>query len=279
MVKNMNRKSKKSFWIKFLVSCGAVLIIAGATTIVLLILTSKSGNVTVQSSQAVLDKFTKQEGSVLKKAGYSKVDAPYSNYLFDSSPKSYSLYIPVLAGQYVKYQNKNLQTNPTETTNDLESFLKGLNLKPGNTTKLDGITLKLFDNDKTICQTSNIQSVSKEPATYVLVCLDKASVSSEYKNTDALLSKASADIKTSSIKSIAVQEIIDNNRQLSILTTANKDNSSSTLYFLSTGAGWSYIGLRPTPSVDDKNSYTIPVKLQQAINNSSAKDLLQQYIQ
>jgi hypothetical protein len=198
--------------------------------------------------------------------------------LFDDS-RQYALYLPINSGKYVKYNLKSRSTNDAKQTSSLVSFIKKRGLAKISATGLSGITQSLFVNDKIACQLSDINKVGNQPAAYVLSCLDKSVIDKQYATIDSLLTKAQSDIKTSTIKTVSYQTISDSSNQLSIITTTNKDKSSSTLYFVNSAQDWNYLGLRPTPSVDDQNSFTIPTKLQQAIDSSPQKAFLDKYIQ
>ncbi len=255
------------------------LLVSAATTVTLVLLSPKKTNTGAQSAKAALSQFSKQEAGVLSKAGYVKSDKPASTYLLYNDSQQYAVYLSVNSGQYIKYQNDKTQTNDAQTTKDITKSVTSMQLKQINSTKLNGIALSLFANDKVVCQISDISKVGGQPTAYILACLDKTAISSRYKEIDALLAKATSDISDTTIKTISMQQIVDGDKQLDVLTTSNKNNTSSTLYFLKNGSDWNYIGLRPTPSVDDKNSFAIPDKLRASIDASPDKAFLDKYIQ
>lgn len=279
MVKNNYNHSRGSFWPKLLIGGGVVLLVAAATVAALAFLRPKAITNNIQTSSSMLDNFSKQEGPVLSKAGYQKVATTYTSYMLYDDSRQYGLYLPINSGQYVKYQTKDQSTNDAKQTSGLVSFIKKLGLAQISTTSLSGITQNLFVNDKIACQLSDINEAGNQPAAYVLSCLDKSAIDKQYANIDSLLAKAQSDVNSSTIKAISYQLINDGGNQLSILTTTNKDKSSLTLYFVNSAQDWNYLGSRPTPSVDNQSSFTIPTRLRQSIDSSPQKAFLDKYIQ
>ncbi len=277
MVEIKQRWQSAALWLKLLAAFGVV-VLAAAVTIIVMALISNNKTSPVDTSENILTKFSKQVAPTLGNVGYDKTDAPYSTYLLVNYQEPYNLYLPAVAGQYLKFQNIHLKHNSAATTGAIESFLKteGLDLK--TTTKLSGISQELFSNAKALCQLSDIDAISDQPAAYVLACLDRTVVDAQYKKIDGLLTKSKADLSQNLVKTVASQEIDQAKQQLLVLITTNQDKSSSSLYYLESNGDITYIGMRPTPSVDDENSYAIPAKLRQAIDASPAKAFLNQYI-
>lgn len=274
-----NRITSKSIILWSIFSIIGIAIIAGVTTYLLhLAIPQKAA---VQSAKEATGLFTQYAPDYIG-SQYKKVEAPTNTTIryAASGTHTYDLYLA--ASSDVQYARTTTATKDNDATAvaKYETLLQQYGLKQtASNSSVTGYLTKLFENSKVACQTDNWQGYTGRAASYGLACVETADVDKAYTSTDALLAKATSDVKTSDIRLVnSTFATLAPTKQLNSLVTKQADGTSLTLYFLNTGKGWEYIGMRPTPSTDDKNSFVIPDKLTKAIQASPDKDLLTKYI-
>ena len=267
-----NHKCK--LWLKIVLPLLGIIIIAGATVFVLKQITPSK--VLFQSAKEAVDAFSQQSPTYL--ANYKKADKPTNlTILYSGTDKrGYDIYLSTSQlAQYAK-EDTSAKDNDGSAISKYEAFFKhhGLTQSSSNS-NVTGYLTKIFENSTVACQTDEWQNYDKHGASYGFSCVDKTDIAKAYDDTDALLTKAKADITLSDIQVITATTISSTDKkQVKKLTTKQVDGSSLTLYYLNTEKGWNYIGMRPTPSVDVESSFIVPDKLKTAIQESPEKDFL-----
>lgn len=236
----------------------------------------------VQSAKEAIGVFTQRAPDYLGTTHYQKIDTPTNTTIRYRATQAhnYELYIEASATtQYVR-DDASIKDNDASMITKYEKLLQQYGLKQtASNNSVTGYLTKLFENDKVACQTDDWQSQAKKPAAYGLACVDKTEVTKAYTDTDTLLAKATSDVNAADVRLVTTSVYnATSTKHIETLVTKQADGTSLSLYFLDTGKGWSYVGMRPTPSVDDKNSFTISDKLKNAIQASAEKDLLTTYI-
>ncbi len=285
----MNRSSKAPTWLKVIIIILLVILIAGTTVASLYILlpNQKNASVSITSSQPKVANAQKlveayqASGDIKDRDSLYKVLAtnPTNTYVqYKNNNQSYGIIIA--ATQHIQYQRLDTtKTNSANLASSTETFLDNLGISKTSEQNLGTFISKLFEGPTVICQTDDRQAVGQQPATYGLACIDKSAADLSYAHVDVLAKASKGALQTNKIKTLTETDITQAANNLTTLITSNNDNSSTTYYFLSTDqTNWSYIGERPTPSADVKDSFQIPPQLQDTINSSQYRDFLTTYI-
>lgn len=281
-------------WLKISSIVLALVAIIGITVGVLLIVSPRTPTDTtdtpkVENAEKLLDAYEKStsiedRGEKYKKLSISTTDIATSpnpsnvSIFYSNTSRPYEITLP--SSTLVQYQLINVaqKINSEKFITSTEKFLQDLGVTKIDSQSVDDLTLTQFEGPTVVCQTDNRQMISEQPATYGLVCINKTEIDSIYKEVGELVGLASGDISSESIASISRVTITDDLGKMIIITAQETDKTSLTLYFTATDNFWQYVGARTTPSVDIKNSFVVPTKLQDAVNNSPNKQLLLKYI-
>jgi hypothetical protein len=183
--------------------------------------------------------------------GYKGINEPYSIHLY--SPNTISF---IATPQTV--------TNGSSLFKETSAFLikNGLfqeSLRQDDTT--------IFDNTQEVCQVYNIPADTYNSASYGVSCLYQTDINSEYTTINNLLILSST--KVSTVSDITRTLLTQGNMSLNELytVTPSSNPSSATLYFVSLGKGFSYIGSQATISIDTKAIPPASSLLKAALSN------------
>lgn len=211
---------------------------------------------------------------------YSEIDTTPGNsaIYYSNSSRKYSTAVTATALVQYKLSDEKGTANTAGIISSTEAFLANLDVKKGTSATLDPVTRTLFDGPTVVCQTESWGKFNSQPATFGLSCIDVKQIDSIYKTIDSQLQLAKTDVNASNVKSALATSITDKDKQLDVISIVNSDKSSQTIYFTVANSKSTYIGTRPTPMVDVKDSFNIPAKLQTAINSSADKVFLLKYI-
>ncbi len=288
----MQQFNKAPAWLKIIIGLTGLLLIVALTIGVLYIVLpahTKTSNTTtnspaqpaIASAQKLIDAYKASSSIQDRDTAYKPVSTnPTDTYVqYTNGSRPYG--ITITTASYLQYQ-KTSTDSPSNSANliaSTESFLAGLGLTKSSEQTVGGFTSKLFEGSTVACQTDDRQAVGQQTATYGLACVDNSTLDSTYKQLSALINLTNGTLSSGNIKGIAQTDIVSGPNHLAVLVTSNKDNSSTTAYFMTPDQKtWNYIGDRTTPSVDVKDSFQIPTALQEAINSSPYKDFLTAYI-
>ena len=144
-------------------------------------------------------------------------------------------------------------------------------------TKVDQATASLssypyvtYDSQESVCQVIDYNKTKSAELALSVVCLSKADLKTAYENIAKLLALTKVDVKANTISK---QTVTKDSKELITLTVQQQGVAGSTQYYFATldtknADAWEYLGTRPTPSVDIKDSFIVPEALTSAITNA-----------
>jgi len=236
------------------------------------------------SSKEIVDKYKNEDITTKSEYKVAEYSSLYDSIKYTPVDGEYSIYVkPSNTIQYER-TDKKTPDNSAELKTGTESFLVGLKLKRTQIYSLEGgSTLSLYDSSDVTCQVGDFLATELQPAAYNLACTPHSTAVSAYSYVEALLSLyRSAGGATTEFSSVVKSDVItEKGQSLQTLVTRSgeeTDSPSITLIFATSSDTWEYIGERPTPSVDDEESFKIPDTLKSAIDESEYKNFFNKYI-
>lgn len=136
----------------------------------------------------------------------------------------------------------------------------------------------VYKGTKATCQVQQLNSVGeKDVARYVVGCVSQESIDEQTSHVTKLLELASQQTPK---QVTMLLDVNDHSMSLqSFMLTYDDTSNNKTVFFATTkGSAWEYIGERPVPSVDNKESFTMSPQLQQAVADTKWNGFLQRYI-
>jgi hypothetical protein len=235
----------------------------------------------VASASKLISDYLKDNTIEDRTASYDKPSTNPMNFIisYKSDTRPYAVSIPTSIGVKYTRSDKKAATNSTKLIATTETFLTNLDIVKKSNMSIDVYKTSLFEGPKVVCQTSDTYLLGSRAANFELACVDTSVIESTYKELSDWLGMVGNKINTGSIASLARTDIADGANKLAVVTIVNKDKSSIILYFTTKSDKWTYVGQRPAPSVDIKDSFKLPDDLKKAIESSSNKAFLSKYIQ
>jgi hypothetical protein len=140
-----------------------------------------------------------------------------------------------------------------------------------DTSALTSYATTTYVNGGTVCQVVDFASGSKQSLLeQAVLCNSNASLETAYANVKTLLTTADASAATSAktVHQTIVADVQTSKMKLLTLTVLPKNTSDSTVYYYGAlDSKYEYLGKRPTPSVDNKASYTLSDQLKKNISD------------
>jgi len=140
-----------------------------------------------------------------------------------------------------------------------------------DTAMLSSYPYVTYDSQESVCQVIDYNKTNTAELAMSVVCISKTDLKAAYDSVAKLMSLTKADIATTAT-AISKQVTSKDTKQLVTLIVQQKGVVGSTQYYFATldaskADTFEYLGTRPTPSVDVKDSFVIPEALKSAIAN------------
>lgn len=222
---------------------------------------------------AVIDKIATNE-TVMTTKNYSlfRGDATQQDAASDTTKvifaqKGYNFLTNIAADDGLRFSltDAKLPSSRVALTTVIDTVLTtaGFTKAAQNVSALSSYDTVSYVNKGTICQVISFTQTKR--TTNVLeqgvMCITRTSLEASYSAVKSSLTKA--DIAAaSSAQAINQNTISDGAKKLLTLTVTPKDSKDTTNYYFATlGKEYAYLGKRATPSVDNKDSYSLSDEL------------------
>lgn len=250
--------------------------------------TSQVNSSATEDSDSIIKAFT-SEGSIqsigktysvtpLTALNQARVDT-----LYYAKAGSYTTTVTASSSALMTQDDASLQDNNAETVGQVEAFMKahGLLSVENASTSSKSTLLKLYQNSKTACQTITLPKMKDAAASIGLSCAPLADIDKRYDEISSFLKLYDGnDNPAASAIAIYLETTQQDSMKLSMLRVYLKDESASKrLYFATTGGSLEYIGALPLSPDASGTASSIPLAMQQKINNAKYGDFLKKNIQ
>lgn len=181
-------------------------------------------------------------------------------------------------------KNSSAPSNKEAMRTAIETSLKntGFTKVSQDTSQLSSYLTTTYLNKGTVCQTVDYSGGSKQIfLEQGVLCSSHDYLQGAYKKVTTLLKLADPSVATSAkvVNQMVTIDTVNPNRKLLSLSVKTGTNDASTLYYFATlETAYQYIGKRPSPSIDDPTSYTLPAELQKNIADPQWGTFLQESI-
>ncbi len=133
---------------------------------------------------------------------------------------------------------------------------------------LSAYKVTTYKNGGTVCQLVDYTATKLQGLEQSVICATDATLQASYANAYSLLAKADSAVPTAT-KVVSQATVVSGNKKLLTLAVTGTNGSGVTNYYYATlDKDFSYIGKRPTPSVDNADSYKISDELKKNISDS-----------
>ena len=273
----LNKYSKKTRWI--IISIAIFIISAGITLLLINLLPRQ--NTAVVTSNLTPAALVKQYVDNYKISGYT-INPNFADSVISYKPSGspYELQINATDSAQFARTSGSVASDINKAISDGSKFLSSEGFNRVADQSATNITALIYDNQVNVCKLYGNQNTTDKSSKYGLICATKAEFADEYNTVKSLLTLDKQLGDTAGIKAITRVSHTEGNKSVSLLyiTPSNSSTAPYILVYAAIDNSWSYLGKRNTPSIDAKDSFSLPSDLKAAINDPKYGGFLNKYV-